>query len=567
MHLICVQIFFLKIYKNEYSKAKPEWHSFLDFLNQIFIKVQDENLKYISAFCVKYKIMILVGEFKNAFSAIKEVEEFISFNALSDIEKFLVLDEIGQQLFYSGDKKQSINYLKHAAELQVPLFFTEKAECYLILNQLYDDIDKLIADKYIIQAYNYQNENSFINEIFSFKIIGEYALSLWEKGNTTKGFYILEEGLCKILSSYRPIGDYQAIVVRYSHVLNYYYHKLINKELPKPDGEEYVKPFRGIFLRSNDALLGSGFYFEQRKFMVAYLMVNIFESIGDIKSASNWFEECVRLNSDDDQNIFSVLMIGMQNYLILQNKFDETASWLVKYFVQISNLKSNPKISSIDINIQNQKYIYSLYKNYEKDLDGFLYEFVVVYSLIKILWDYLKTNDEWQLKKSVSNLDKLSQYFLNTSNYLKVYSLILDLTTFLLDKTKSTNDILELLPTNQEDPWLKVIVYLFASVNSRAKDSIEIHFLFIKYLTLLASKFPNSSANYFLITPFFVDFWKFKFESKTSDFVFGKHLAEKGFPSIDSSKVHIRLKKLYRVICYHLEYEPTEDINSWLSSD
>lgn len=567
MHLICIQIFFRKIYEHELSKSKTEWTEFIEFIQQILYKAQDDYLITISACCIKYKTKILVEKLENITSAIELVEQFISLKDLNDIDKFMVLDELGQQLFYNGNKNKSINYLKIAAELEVPSFFTEKAECYLILNQLYDELDKSIANKYVSLAYKYQNENSFISETFSFKIIGEYALSLFEKGDTTKGFYIFEKGLYKILYSYKPIEDYQAIIIRYSHVLNYYYHKLNNKQLPRPNGEEYVKPFRGIFLRSNNALLESGFYFEQRKFMVAFLMVDIFESIGDFQSASNWFDECVRLNSDDDENAFVVLMQGMQTYLILQNKFEEAASWMVKILDQISNLKPTSQMFRFEINERTQEDIFSKFESSKKENDIFLYEFVLVYSSIKILWDYIKTTDELQIKKSISNLGALGQYFSNTSKYVNVHFLIIQLADFLLDKKKSVDDILGLIHTSQNDSWLQIIVYLFASIKSDAKEALDLHFALIKYLTQLASKLPNKSVNYFLITPFFVDFWKYKLQYRNCDFVFTKHLIENGFPSIDSSKIQTRLKKLYRVICYHLEYEVGEELSVWLSSD
>ena len=54
------------------------------------------------------------------------------------------------------------------------------------------------VSNYAEQAYQFHLENSFVYEIYSYKIIGAYAVSIWDIDKSTRTFYIIEEGMKRI---------------------------------------------------------------------------------------------------------------------------------------------------------------------------------------------------------------------------------------------------------------------------------------------------------------------------------------------------------------------------------
>jgi hypothetical protein len=259
MHIVCSHMFCKTLYERELTSEKTDWAAFLIFLKAITNAAWASELSTLRAYCVKTEILVLVKHLGDSATATVDAGTYLQNPGLQDPERFIVANEIGQQLFYADDRAICMTFLQIAANCHVPKYFTEKAEVYLIINQLYGDVDKGRAHTYAEKAYQFHQENSFIDEIYSYKIIGEYAVSIWDIDKHTRTFYIIEEGMKRILSSYKATDEFKAMVVRYYHVVNYYYYKLNNRPLPPAQGEEYAAPFRGIFLRSNEQLLSGGF--------------------------------------------------------------------------------------------------------------------------------------------------------------------------------------------------------------------------------------------------------------------------------------------------------------------
>ncbi len=560
MQLICIQLFFRNLYDLEKLKPEASWKDFVDFIDHILLKVVKFEISSISTLCIKYKIRILIDQFSDFDTACKIANEFLESFAEASVDEFIVMDEIGQQLYYGGFPAMSKEYLVSAAMIETPKYFTEKAECWLILNQIYDEIDKDIAHSYVKLAYEFQLDNGYLNEVFSYKVIGEYAWSMWELYQGNEPYYIIESGLKRILSSYQAEGEYQAVIVRYSHVLNYMYHINSNRVLPTPGGEEYSKPFRGIFLRSNEPLLAGGFYFEQRKYMVACLMVQVFELIGDRSAASYWVHMCRELNREERFNPFVILMMGMHTYYILDHEFDEATFFQVEVLNQIDSLSADSANEISILSDQTRSILTSFSIEGIDDHDIYLQKFVSIYILIRIFWDYILETDSLDI--NIKKYEDTWNYYSDTSSLEKIRTVLELLNT---SKT-STEEICNLASEFKEETHIYISSLLAASIKSSAKEALVFHLAIIRGIEFPFNTFASSSLSRLLVTPFFIDFWKKKFNDHTNEFLYQDFLQNKGFPSILSSKSEKQLKVLFHVLCHHLDVEPDAGVYKWMES-
>ena len=555
MHIVCSHMFCKTLYERELTSGSPDWESFLTFLKAITEASTVNELLTLRAYCLKTEILVLIKHLRNAATATVIAGTYLQNPGLQDTERFIVANEVGQQLFYADNRAISMTFLQIAADCQVPKYFTEKAEVYLILNQLYGDVDKRRAHTYAEQAYQFHLGNSFVDEIYSYKIIGEYAVSIWDIDKSTTTFYIIEEGMKRILSSYKATDEFKAMVVRYSHVVNYYYYKLNNRTLPPAQGEEYTAPFRGIFLRSNEQLLSGGFYFEQRKFMAANLMENIFESLEDQKSASYWFEECRRLNKDDEDNKFAILMLGMQTHLILENRFEDAAYLVLQLFEQneryISRYRSGD-LQSYDDMAQTLSNLGSLVPD---DSDEILNCFVTLLSAINLLREYLHSDSLETMHQCIQEYEKIRVCFKDQTQFVDLR----DIFALFSDPSKGYRDLIGLVES-EPDSFKKIITYWFASLRGTAVEAYMAQIATLR--TFLSFIRPTSSKAplYFLITPFFMEFWEKKFQSHNAEFSFKTHFIEKGWPLVKSTKVEVRVTRLFQIVAHHLNVEFNEDM-------
>ncbi len=550
MHIACCHMFFKTQYEREGASKNPNWPLLLAFLEEILSASKDQGLPILIAYGIKTKILVLVKHLDDALAASASANAYLQNTDLADLDRFIVCNEIGQQLFYKGETDAAKDYLLTAVEIQVPEYFTEQSEIYLILSQLYERIGKSLAHTYAEKAFEFQVDNSYVDEIFSYKIIGEYAVSVWEKDQSTSTFYIMEQGMKRILSSYQGTGEFKAMVVRYSHVINYYYHKFIKKPLPPAEGGEYTVPFRGIFLRSNTQLLAGDFYFEQRRFMAAYLMVQIFEALEDQKSASNWFEECRRLNQDDHDNKFAILMLGMHANLIVEEKYEEAAYFVLQLLEQINQLSSKFQTQSAGGQDEFTRKMSILGSVVPSDTDLVLNYFVTLPIILKLLGDYTTSGDLDQMLSGIERYRKISPCFVHESAFIDLAEMFK-----VFSDPRSTYTDLMNLAGERSDSFRTIVVYWFASLKGNAVEAYRTQIATIRTYLSVVSQSPSDALTVLLIRPFFVEFWEQKFHRHQNEFAYQKHLISTGWPEIATTKGVAGLRKLFQVMAHHLDQE------------
>ena len=521
------------------------------------------DLTVLIACCVKFAIRTLVAILSRPLEAVEYYNTHLPRLAGSTIGRFLICDELGRQLYYSKDHEKALKYLTESANIDVPAIFTEKIDTYLTLNEIIGDSDKQRAFDFALKAYQFQDRNQFVDESFSARVIGEYAISKWALANGHDVFYIMEEGLEKLLLSYKPSPDFQATIIRYGHVVKYFHHVLINQSLPDIDGLPYVVPTRGFFSRTNEKLLERGYYFEQRKFILAFLMVGVFEFIGDQSYAAKWARICFRTDEEEQLNPYASVMTGMTSYMILDDDYEAAIAKETEILNSINELNSSEnaaqKIGSEFLMNQISDRPRTVFDSF----DNLLIEHVLNFIVVRILWNYCGTESSEVIQKSLEQLESIETYFQDKT----IIKLIKSAFKILLDDSKNGDDIIGLqIDNSQFQTQGQLLLYLIASCKSTTKRSLELHLALIERLEM-NSNIPGCSAGYqFIVIPFFVYFWTARAGSNKADFSSLGLLVEKGFIQVAHTDLEKRLKKLFKVLCFHTDYEPSDKTRKWLES-
>ena len=556
-------IFSSKVYDNFTNTNNKNWEDLILFYEALIIKIDAYNVNILVACCLKYQIRCLCDKLGNYSRAEELFERFISNFKMDSISRFIINDELGRQLFYLGQKEKALKYLVEASIVDVPKIFTEKIDTYLALNEIFGLTDIKVAHEHILKAFDFQNENEFVDEVLSSKVIGELAISTWELNNSTAVFYIIEKGIEKLLFSYKPLKDFQGTIIRYGHILNYYFHKTVNLPLKDIDGSPYAVPFRSSFLKNNDLLLEGGYYFEQRKFMLAYLMTQAFEEINDKEFSSKWAYICFKLNKEDIVNPFISLMTGFNIYMILDNKYEEAVILEIDILNSVNELNSGEEINNKIGNERLAKIIKDRPRTTFDTFDNLIFEYVINFIIIKSLWDYLLTKDNSVIIGLENNLDSINQYFQDK----EPIDILKKACSLLLITDRNSKEILNLANLDHDlNTQISLLLYLFASCKTTPKEALSLHLALIQRLEMISTKISSNAAYKFLVIPFLLDFWKEIIKNNKSAFFEYDYLVSKGLRKVSSTKILLVPKTLFEILTHHLEIEPSDLQRRWFEN-
>ncbi|WP_276501350.1 hypothetical protein [Terrimonas pollutisoli] len=563
LNQVCCLLFCAKMFDHYAAQQNPDWNLLLKEYEIIIEKITPYNVSVLIACCVKFQIRCLCSKLNDTAAAIHLFDSHFNLIRDNPIGAFLLYDELGRQLFYAGQPENALPYLLEAAVIETPVIFTEKIDTYLALNEIFGHKDIRVAHEYAQKAYNAQYENQFVDDVFSAKVIGEYAISTWQIKQDKDIFYLLEKGLEKLLFSYKPLADYQGTIIRYGHIINYYFHLLAKKPLADIDGQPYAIPFQGTFSKNNDRLLEGGYYFEQRKFMLAYLMVQAFEFIGDLEPARKWAYICFNLDKETALNPFASLMTGMNTYLILEDKYEEAVIKEIEILKVINEFNTGTGLSGKIDNPRLSEIVKDRPKTTFNSFDDLLFEYVINFIIIKGLWNYCLNKSDETITGFLTAFDAVTEYFDDKEPLLILKKAF----EFLMDDEKSADDILLLHNESIKlATQLRLLLYLIASFKSDAKKTLQLHLALIQRLEMISTKVAAESAYKFMVEPFLIDFWNAKMQEQAHEFFQYDFLMAKGIPTIHKAGPDKKLKKLFRILCYHLEIEPDTKIEDWLNN-
>lgn len=561
-----IHVFSRRLFDN-ILESKNDWDKIIEILDFIVDKSILNKLEILGAYSVKSKIFILAEKLNNLTKA------ELYFNSIKDYflkptAQFIIKDEFGRQQFYKEKKEEALINLLDV--LDVEIFTIAKVDSLLTIAKIFGQKDKNIAHFYTTKSVDFLQNKLKTTKLSRSKIIGEYAISFWLLRDSKTAIYKLAESYEILLSSYDEIDnfsnvdDYNVIVILIGSTLNYIYQTLYSGNPPTEteDGGEYLVPARGAFNCNYDSKLLNDWYYEERKYMNSYLLVQSFEYFNDKESAIKWANVSFDLNKKIKLLTFKNTLRSIVVYKVLQNKYQET----IEVEEELNEYENIINIEMADdiINNQQRKMFLALLNKLppldDKD------EYYFTHNLIPIL------------------LQELTHWFGNKTNEKIIFANLkkhLSDTAFLYLDKQAINHILYILenfPLNshacqklirwvndiesENKRTIQIICYLICSINLSTNDALKLHLALMPYLEKVI-KGISKGAHLFVLYPFAYKFWTYRVLNNPNDFY---HLDkwQKNLNRSVNTKSEFKTLSIYALISMHLEYIPNENEQEWM---
>jgi hypothetical protein len=547
----------VSIYRNAVLKNKNGGSDIQDLLRWLIDISQQNNLLLISSYAIKYLIKILGEQSKEPQEVAPLIDQYQNIWKQNPIYKFLIFAELGRSFFLKNQIEAAHYYLTEVWEIQLPLFYTERLDFYIVFFQVVNRKDPDSYLQVITEALRTANGNERYHVEDKVKLYGEVAIELTNTGKYLEALSNYEEGYALLMDNFNASEEQQAIVIRYGNAIQYL-DQLMQEGDAKSYGEgKFIIPAPGYFYNSNEKLLEGGFYFAERKFMVAHILQSAYEGIGDYTKAKKWAYKTIEYSQETENAQYVPILQSILYYLVDDKQYRQ--AYNVMAYIEGFYSSIRKKIESGEAVDENLKRSFQTIKN--NDLS--LYFFIVLPITLNLSLDICL--GRIQKEEYAGLIDKA---FASDKYILKdppSFAFGKKLFEDILINRISLKEMQELFERyNNTD--LKEVLYIIGSIlMSSFSTATEAAVLQLTVLINLDSVVKKMKALYrFLIVPYFENFWKQKIITHSAEFTGKELLKSKGLKLIDQSTLDAKIQTIFRVISDHLEINPSSAIREFI---
>lgn len=527
----------------------------------LLIKILDMALEaefyLVAAYALKNIVFILCAEFNLYDSVETQVLAYSRLLEADSICKFLILDELGRQMFVAGHKEKSAAYLDQIIDTELPQTYVEIATTYRIYSQIKGGDYPKIGNDYLEKALNYAESYDSFQPLEKVKLYGETGISYWLSGKLEDAVAKLEQGYDLLHKIFDDSPDHQAQVIRYGSVANYIVHQMrTGTTLKEAESGAYAIPQRGWFYFTNDKLLKSGMYHMERRYMSAHVFQVAYEFLGNYDLARKWALNCIQVMLEVEDPRFAILLHGSLFYLINDREYGKALNVANYIKTHYKSHQKKAELSAFDQQIE------AISEKIGED-DVVFYAFLFTPMLFKVIPDVMDgTISKQQYDQLTTDLFDLPE---NSVSDIAAFNFLRQIFGGLLyDRVDywTLQDTFRNYSSDYEIEF-KTVAYLLAGIHSTAEEAA-------KYQLSIVNRFENLYRKQFseivsmLIVPFFEKFWLIKAEQCKNEFYDYQLWENESIPKFMEEKGIKKVKKLFQTLNYHLDLNLPADIVTWI---
>ncbi len=534
-------------------------------LKEVISHAIDHGFFLLATYSLKYLIKYLSEQEKDIEHALSLPTDYEDLLSKSDIYKFLVFAELSQQCYLNDKENDAFKYAAPLLELRVPDFYIEQFDFYMSVSQLYFKRNATLSSTYSLLALNMAKVNPLIVAEDKIKMYGEAAIGLAHIGKYKEALYALADGYEIVLNTFLNTDEYKAVVIRYGHTVLYVVQSMSpegNRDFGK--GEKFFLPEPGLFYRDNQKLLKGGFYFEERKFMVASITNDGFEKILDHENARKWAYKSIEMGTALNDAQFLPVIQKFIFFPVEDKQYRQAYNLLavVEQFYQDLTKKVEEDAAS-----KEGKELIARAQHTRAIHDDFgIYLFILFPAALdfslRIVTGDLKSD---QFQRSIDAVFENERYMPVNEVEFKYAKLVFEkimITRIDYEEFKTLNN--ELKGSNKDFIYAIGCFLLssFADATHAANLQLANVITLEKTFQTMIPAFYN-----FQVIPYFQQFWQHKFIINRGDFKTPDHLEEKGLPLIERTEPQKRVRKIFQVLVNHLPIASTKQIEDFIDPD
>lgn len=341
-----VMISVLAAYTVEDEKQKERFHAanLAGRLDRITNYFQDKKLEKLAAVILKERIAL-------EFQVNREVELAEKMTAAysekftSDEAKYLLFENLGK-LYYNFDKNpKSIVWLEKAININCetnPTF----VDTLVYGATAISEINNSTAVTYIKRAEILTKNKPWTSDLNTIQMLCELGIAYWKNNENEKSYDSFNDAVLLVQKTKKEgiNREWIRLISWLAHSLGYISADVAKDKVPAhlADGEEYTKPYQGIFTFNTKDL--SDLYEPRKDILILSQMATFSEGIGDIKNAYKWsllaYDEARKTG---DQSLIMMISIGCNQYPLINFKIIEHFEWALQFHGISAHLTKNPE--------------------------------------------------------------------------------------------------------------------------------------------------------------------------------------------------------------------------------
>jgi len=507
-----------KLWLKEAEKPQEEqdWSAILAAYEDLAERANKLDLELLWACAIRSKIIVL-GDYLGDVNAIVAVAKAAILQASEDPRvRFLIQDLVGQKYVFINKKNQAVIWLSKALGEETNAYPSRRLKVLLYMSIATAEQDAQLAVGFARKAVNLAETNSLIDKIELVKALGELAISQWLGGSSLASvFETWDRAGEQLLACRSDTESWKKLFVIYGHVSGYFSNLARTGSPPTKtlDGEDYAAPQRGILFSQNPGLVD---YYDRNKESTVLANLTFFAaSVGNDERAAFWALRGMDDARDTNQRaVFARLSLEALPYLLLNARYAEVLDFAMDAgasFVanmQLLQLGQVPQGLDLDVETILGNKPSELWRNAEHHaaLVGLL---PVVFQIGTVALRSFElagsqATEVAAICRQISATAVKSQLWLQAAELLeKIYL-----------PEVSYSEILDL--SNRFDPQTEevflAIGFLVATLQNHTplETDILLHMAIAPFI--YQHREPLSATYRRLILPFFIDYWKIKFE-------------------------------------------------------
>jgi hypothetical protein len=551
----------VSIYRNGILKNKQEGKNPVMVLEELIALGEKSGLQLLSVYAIKWLVKYFCEESGDITRAVSLVEANEQIWNKDPIFHFLIHSELGRRYFYRKEFTAANYYLNGIEKIDIPSFYGEKID-YLttyLQSSFYDNPSHSaeLSEKTLSIIRSLKDHEILMDD--RVKLFGEAAIGKMILNEFTQALDLLAEGYTLLLDNYLDTEEHQASVIRYGNAVKYVSEILEYGNAPSFGSGLNVIPEPGFFYRTNTDLLAGGYYFDERKFIVAAALLKGYEVSSQPDKAGPWAYQCFQLAVQLKDPKYVAVLMGDLFYMIKDRNYRmafKTQAYIDDYYKRIKEKIANGE--AVDSTVEKMMETISVD-------DVGVYFFVLVPIAMSFSLDVAlgRVGNEQYSKMISEALEKNSYPFQN--------QIAFDFTKRLFEKILvdgiTVDKMKELISDYTGD--FKDIIYIIGSIlvagTADAKTAMQ---LILDNIMLLNPILSNAKGMYnFFFVPYIETLLKAKIASHPGNFTGKDHLMTKGYSLIDKAPIDQKIKTLLRIFTDHLPVNISVEMSRFLDTD
>lgn len=561
-----IHLFSRRLIENIIEKNNNNCNETIKILEYIIQECGIRELELLRAYSSKSKIFILAEKYKD-MNKTKVFYNEIK-NSFSNPEAiFVIKDEFGRQQFYSGDEENALITLLEVEDFNI--LSQTKIDTYITIAKIFGKKDKNIAHTYTNKAFEYaQNKDLKVTKLTLAKLKAECAISFWFLNDLKSATYNLSDAYELLINSYEEMDmfdvedEYNITALRIGIVLNSIWSKLCF-ETPI-DG--ITLPQRGLLTNSYNSEALKNEWYDERKYLNAYITVQLFEYFQDKEMAIKWSNYALELDKEIKLNTQKYTLRMMMGYRILQNNYQETIDIekKIEKFERELNIETANEIQN---KTQRESFLRILSKydstNISKTIND---DYYLTFNIIPIVLRELTLFLENKIQKS-DFVSQIKEHLNNNENLFEDKEALIHIFYILDNFPNNSNESKELLNwvsdvESENKRPIQIIAYLISSLYAPNKEALKLHFAVMPYLEKVIRGISEGS-HLFILYPFVYKFWTSRVLLNPQDFYF-LNLWQKNLERSTDVKNKFKVIAIYALVCMHLSHLPNQTEKLWM---